>query len=221
MTARLPTVIFVDDDARLLAQYALLAQGSDRLRLAGTASCAAEALLACANSCPDVVVVDVRMPGTDGLSLTRTLLREQRRPQCPKILVLTAFACDEYLLEALGAGARGFLPKSCSWPEVEDGVQALAAGRVALPPALSARLIELVLPGKVDLSSLSSRELEVLRLLGSGASVRDVAARLYIAEATARTHVERLRRKLGVSSRTQLALAARAAGLWVLQDDDS
>ena len=218
MIARAPTVLFVDDDTELLSQYRLLAGASHRLRLAGAAPSAAEALRTCAISRPNVVVADVRMPGTNGLDLTRALLRGQPG-RSPKIVVLTAFACDEYLVEAVGAGARGFLPKSCSWPQLEDAVVAVDEGRLALPPALSARLVELLLPGELDLGGLSPREVEVLRLVGSGASPKEVASKLYIAEGTARTHIERLRRKLGANSRTQLALAARASGLWLHPDN--
>lgn len=212
MSAPQPRVLFVDDDAELLATLALLAEASGRVALGGTATSAAAALAGCRSSDPDVVIADVCMPGTDGLSFTRSLLRG--RPDAgPRVLVMTAFACDEYLLEALGAGARGFLPKTASWPELEDAILTVYQGGSALPAELSGRLVELLLPGRVDLGGLGEREMDVLRLVGAGSSPAEIAESLSMAEGTVRGHVEHLRKKLGVTSRAQLALRARAAGL--------
>ncbi|MGC8626778.1 MAG: response regulator [Acidimicrobiales bacterium] len=211
MSEAAPRVLFVDD-AELLATITLLANASERLVLAGTAKSAAAALEMYRKVAPDVVVVvDVRMPGTDGVSLTRALLRGRR--DGPQVLVMTAFACDEYLLEALGAGARGFLAKSASWPETVEAVLTVCRGGIALPAQFSARLVELLLPGRIDLSGLSEREMDVLRLIGAGASLEEIAESLNMAEGTARGHVEHLRKKLCLSNRVELALAARTAGL--------
>ncbi len=208
----LPKVLFVDDETELLETVSLLAGASERLVLAGTASSGAAALKACTVTALDVVVADVRMPGTDGLGLTRALLRG-RADARPRVLVMTAFACDEYLTEALGAGARGFLAKTASWPELEEAVETVHKGGIALPAEFSARLVDLFLPGRVDLSGLSGREVDVLRLVGSGASLREIANHLGMAEGTARGHVEHLRKKLHVANRAELTVAARKAGL--------
>jgi DNA-binding NarL/FixJ family response regulator len=208
----LPGVLFVDDDAELLATLSSLAEASERMALAGTATSGAAALKACTSGKPDVVVADVRMPGTDGLGLTRALLRG-RTDARPRVLVMTAFACDGYLTEALGAGARGFLSKTATWPELEEAVETVHKGGIALQAEFTARLVDLLLPGQVDLGELSPRELEVLRLVGMGASLQEIACALHMAEGTARGHMEHLRRKLRATNRAGLAVAARSAGL--------
>ncbi len=207
-----PRVLFVDDDPELLGTLALLSDTSECVDLAGTASSAVSAMEVLRPVRADVIVADVRMPGTDGLSLTRSLLRG-RPNDGPRVLVMTAFACDEYLLEALGAGARGFLPKTAPWPQLEQAILTVYGGGLALPAEFSDRLVQLLLPGRVDLSGLSAREMDVFRLVGAGASLDTIAGALNMAEGTARGHIEHLRKKLCVGSRAELALAARMAGL--------
>ena len=205
------TVLLVDDDAELLDSLAVLVEASARLTLAGIAASARPALEFCSTRRPAVALVDVRMPGPDGISLTRALCGGDRNRR-PRVVVTTAFPLDEYLLAALGAGASGFLPKGAPWAEVEEALVVVDRGGLALPAALSARLVDLVLPGQ-DLGTLSDRELQVLALVGSGLSTSEIAEQLVISEGTVRAHLEHLRAKLGARSRAELAAAAREAGL--------
>ncbi len=208
----IPHVLVVDDDADLLASLAVLFADSPRLALAGTATCTSDAIRACEQLRPDVVLADVRMPGPDGLSLTRTLTRGNRRG-VPKVLVTTGFVLDEYLLGALGAGACGFIPKTAPWAEVEAALLTVHAGGLVLPAELSAHLVELVLPGRAELGDLTPRELEVLTMVSTGRCAGQIAQSLFVSESTVKAHLEHLRTKLGASNRLELALIARSAGL--------
>lgn len=217
MTAGARTsVLLVDDDVELLSSLTVLTDRSELLELVGSATDARKARAICASRRPGVVLADVRMAGTDGISLTRTLTGGERLGR-PRVLVTTAFPLDEYLLAALGAGASGFLPKGVPWPELERALVTVDQGGIALPEQLSTHLVDLVLPARVDLSGLSSRELDVLALVGSGASLPLIAQALVLSEGTVRAHLEHLRTKLGAHNRVELALLARRAGLGYLE----
>lgn len=205
-------MLLVDDDDELLSSLAVLFGSSERLELGGTATNAREALAFCRAKRPHVVLADVRMPGLNGIALTRFLTEGSRQAR-PRVLVTTAFAIDEYLLAALGAGASGFVPKSSPWSEFDQALVTVHEGGIALPADLSAHLVELLLPGKPDLSVLSNRELEVLTLVGTGASRSQIAEALVLSEGTVRAHLDHLRIKLGARNRVDLALVARQAGL--------
>ena len=206
------SLLLVDDDADLLDSLALLVEASSQLSLAGRAINSAKALALSRRRRPDVVLADIRMPGHDGISLTRSLTGGNRHAR-PRILVTTAFPLDAYLLAALGGGASGFLAKGAPWPEIEQALVRVHRGEIVLPEAMSARLVELTLPGLPRLDSLTDRELQILALVGSGFSQADIARRFVLSESTVRAHLEHLRNKLDARSRAELALAAREAGL--------
>jgi DNA-binding NarL/FixJ family response regulator len=205
-------VLLVDDDVDLLHSMALLVEASFRLRLAGCAANTQDALDLCAQRHPDVVLADIRMPGRDGINLTRVLTGGDRQAR-PRVLVTTAFALDEYLLAALGGGASGFLPKGASWEDTEHALVRVDHGDIVLPEVMYSRLVDLILPGHAQLGSLSKREVEVLSMVGAGRTVPEIAAALVLSEGTVRIHLEHLRTKLGARSRTDLAIVAYQAGL--------
>ena len=151
------SVLLVDDDTDLLDSLQILVEASERLDLAGRVTNTADAIEHCRRHQPDVVLADIRMPGADGLSLTRTLTGGSRQGR-PRVLVTTAFPLDEYLLAALGGGASGFLSKAAPWAEIELALVTVNQGCIALPAALSARLVELMLPGRASLAVLTPRE---------------------------------------------------------------
>jgi DNA-binding NarL/FixJ family response regulator len=179
--------------------------GEQALRLAGTLK-------------PDVILMDVRMPVMDGVEATRHLHTSQ--PGC-RVIMLTTFDDDEYVFEALRNGAVGYLLKDSSPEKLFEAIRAAARGESFLQPSIAAKVVEefsrlanltpkhpQVLP-----EALSAREMEVLRLLASGASNREIATALFITEGTAKNHVTSILEKLGVKDRTQAALKAREAGL--------
>jgi DNA-binding NarL/FixJ family response regulator len=206
------SVLLVDDDTDLLDSLEILVEASEHLDLAGRATNTAHAIGHCRRHQPDVVLADIRMPGADGLSLTRTLTGGSRRGR-PRVLVTTAFPLDEYLLAALGGGASGFLAKGAPWAEIEQALVTIGQGGIAVPTALSARLVDLMLPGRPTLPALTPRELQILALVGAGDTQDEISAKLTISDSTVRAHLEHLRNKLGVRSRTELTIAAREVGL--------
>jgi DNA-binding NarL/FixJ family response regulator len=168
---------------------------------------------------PDVVLIDIRMPVLDGLAATRQILAQ---PDPPQVAVLTTFHVDEYVYAALAAGAAGFLLKDTPPREIAAAVRAVADGTATLSPKVTAGLIESYVDKKAAprkaqalrrLSSLSERELEVLRLLGTGESNAELAKQLFVSEATVKTYVSRLLAKLDLANRTQAAILAHEAGL--------
>jgi DNA-binding NarL/FixJ family response regulator len=167
---------------------------------------------------PDVVLMDIRMPGVDGLEATRRIVEEAE--EGPRILILTTFELDEYVFGALRAGASGFLLKR-STPEVLiEGIKVVAAGDGLLAPSVTRRLIQEFArqpgspaPPAAPLGTLTHREREVLALVGAGLSNGELAARLYISEATVKTHVKRILMKLGLRDRIQAVVLAYEAGL--------
>ena len=167
---------------------------------------------------PDVVLMDLRMPGTDGLTAIERLIGELADP--PVIVVLTTFDADQYVLRALRAGARGFLVKSTPPEELIGLVRVAAEGHTVLSPAAARRLIAASTDGLTSresarklVASLTEREAEVLACLGEGLSNAQIAARLYLSEATIKGYVSRTLEKLGCSNRTQAGLIAHDAGL--------
>jgi DNA-binding NarL/FixJ family response regulator len=167
---------------------------------------------------PDVVLMDVRMPGLNGLEATREIMRALRNP--PRVLVLTTFDLDEYVYEALRAGASGFLLKEAPAEQLVSAIRVVADGDALIAPSVTRRLIEEFANrprARAQLApwldELTSRELEVLRLLARGRSNAEIAADLVVGDATVKTHVARVLRKLGARDRTQAVVLAYEAGV--------
>lgn len=205
-------LVVVDDQAitRLGLRYAL---DRDGLRVVAEAADGESALAVVARCRPDVVVMDVRMPGRDGISATRALTAE---PGAPRVLVLTTFGLDEYLTGALRAGATGFVLKDAPPATLRAAVRAVASGAVFVDPAMAGRLAA-ALPAHPapapGLDRLTDRERDVLALVGAGRSNAEIAAALVVEESTVKTHVHRILTKLGLRNRVQAALLAQAAGI--------
>jgi len=214
------------------AGFAALLDTQPDFTVLGTASDGAEAVLACQELKPDVVLMDVRMPGTDGIEATRQLVAGPGH--VPRVLILTTFDLDEYVFDALRAGASGFLLKDATAERLFEAVRVVAAGEALLAPAVTRRLISEFtrirsgawgtraaggsVPGSVGpaaFAALTPRETEVLRLVAEGLSNPEIAARLVVTEETVKTHVSRILAKLGLRDRTQAVVAAYESGLVV------
>jgi DNA-binding NarL/FixJ family response regulator len=166
---------------------------------------------------PDVVLMDIRMPGLDGLEATRQVLAG---PEPPRVLILTTFDLNEYVYEAMKSGASGFLLKDVRPEQLAEAVRTVAAGDALLAPAITRRLIEEFVrrppPGQhapVELAELTDRELEVLKLIARGLSNGEIAKKLFISEATVKTHVTRILAKLDLRDRVQAVVLAYECGL--------
>ncbi len=218
-----PVRVIVADDQQIVraALAALLATQPDFVVVA-TAHDGAEAVRLCRELRPDVVLMDVRMPGVDGIEATR-LLTGGRPEDGPRVLVLTTFDLDDDVYDALRAGASGFLHQDVTAERLFDAVRVVTAGEALLAPAVTRRLIgELArlrpisaeLPSAV-LAGLTARELEVLRLVAEGLSNQQIAARLMVTEETVKTHVSHTLRKLGLRDRAQAVITAYESGLVV------
>src|SRR4051812_40933827 len=189
------------------------------LEVVGEAADGAQALRVVAELRPDVVLMDIRMPVMNGLEATRALLAEN--PDPPKVLILTTFDLDEYVYEALRAGASGFLLKDASAAELAHAVRVVASGDALLAPNITKRLIAEFsrvtraprAPLKDRIGDLTARETEVLSLIAQGLSNGEIAERLVVAEQTVKSHVGRILVKLGLRDRTQAAVFAYESGL--------
>lgn len=212
-TGTVTTVVIVEDEPLLRAGLRELLAAEDDLAVVGTAGDGPEALDVVDSTNPDVALVDIRLPFLDGIEVTRRITGNEGSP---RVLLLTTFGSEEYLIEGLRAGASGFLLKSASPEEVIAAIRTVAAGESVVAPALTSALIERAVrtqPKRRELPVLSPREVDVLRLLASGRSDKAIARSLGVALPTVKSHVHRVLSKLDVSSRTQAALAAREAGL--------
>ena len=222
MTARQPVRVVVADDHQVVrAGFAGLLATQPDFAVVATAADGAEAVRACRELSPDVVLMDVRMPGTDGIEATRQLVGAGSRPGGPRVLILTTFDLDEYVYDALRAGASGFLLKDVTAERLFDAVRVVAAGDALLAPAVTRRLIGEFArlrpaPGARPAAlaaALTPRGTEVLRLVAEGLSNPEIASRLVVTEETVKTHVSRLLGKLGLRDRTQAVVAAYESGL--------
>ena len=214
-------IVVADDHQVVRAGFAELLGTQPDFTVVGTAADGAEAVRICRERQPDVVLMDVRMPGTDGIEATRQLAGAG--PGGPRILILTTFDLDEYVYDALCAGASGFLLKDVTAERLFDAVRVIAAGEALLAPAVTRRLISefarqrpaAQAPAPAPLGSLTPRETQVLRLVAEGLSNPEIAARLVVTEETVKTHVSRMLAKLGLRDRTQAVVAAYESGLVV------
>ena len=211
-------VLLVDDQALFREGLRTLLSVYPDLEIVGEAANGREALAQVQQQSPDVVLMDLRMPELDGVSATRRL-RETKSP-C-RVIILTTFDDDEYLFDGLRAGAVGYLLKDVSSAKLVEAIRAAARGESFLQPAIAAKLVaefarldQLPEPKAQPLiDPLSTRELEILALVAEGASNKEIAAQLFIAEGTVKNHVTNILSKLGVRDRTQAALKARELGL--------
>jgi DNA-binding NarL/FixJ family response regulator len=213
-------VLLADDHAAIRAGLRMLLATAGDIEVVGEAADGATAVANARALRPDVVLMDVRMPGTDGVTATRQVVEEG----LADVLVLTTFDLDEYVFGALRAGAAGFLLKSAEANDLVDAVRHVAAGDGVVAPEVTRRVLA-ELAGAPDRSApaatsdallpadLTPRERDVLAALGQGLSNADIAQRLVISEATTKTHVSRVLAKLGVASRLQAAIVAREAGI--------
>ncbi len=211
-------VLLADDQALVRAGFRALIDAQSDLTVVGEASDGAHAVRLAKQEHPDVVLMDIRMPGMDGLEATRQIVAD---PGCAevRIVILTTFDLDEYVFEALRAGASGFLVKDTEPVDLLRGMRAVAAGEGLLSPGITRRLIEeFALRSRSPrppeaLDSLTEREREVVALVGAGLSNDEIAVRLMVSPATAKTHVSRSLSKLGARDRAQLVVHAYEAGL--------
>jgi len=211
-------VLLADDQALVRAGFRALLDAQDDISVVGEASDGASAVRLAARERPDVVLMDIRMPGLDGLEATRRIVADPALSSV-KIVILTTFDLDEYVFEALRVGASGFLVKDTEPVELLRGVRAVASGDALLSPGVTRRLIAQFASQAraprpaTELSGLTDREREVMALVGAGLSNDEIAERLVVSPATAKTHVSRAMVKLGARDRAQLVVFAYEAGL--------
>ena len=215
------TVLIADDQAMVRAGFAAVLDAHDGIRVVGQAADGAEAVLLAHELRPDVVVMDVRMPGMNGIEATQALQTPPRSSDyVPRVLMLTTFDIDDYVYAALRAGASGFLLKDALPADVVNAVRVIAAGEALLAPSVTRRLIEEVArqapAPQVDehlLSTLTAREREVLVLIARGRSNQEIATDLFIAEQTVKTHVGKILAKLALRDRVHAVVFAYDVGL--------
>jgi DNA-binding NarL/FixJ family response regulator len=216
-------VVVADDMALVRGGMRMILEADPGIRVVGEASNGAEAVELVIRHQPDVAVMDIRMPDVDGLEATRKL---QRRMPNTRVLVVTTFHLDEYVLAALRAGAAGFLLKDTAPDSLVDAVRTVAAGEALLSPAVTRQLIahyvqrptpDEALAGR--LSELTPREVDVMRLVARGMTNAEIAGQLFLGEGTIKTHVTSILSKLGLRNRTQIVVAAYESGLVELGQD--
>jgi DNA-binding NarL/FixJ family response regulator len=212
-------VLIVDDDALVRAGLSMMLAGSEDVRVVAEAADGGQVAAAVDAYRPDVVLMDIRMPGVDGLTATEDLCR---RAGAPHVIVLTTFDADDHVLRALRAGAAGFLLKDTPPQEIVRAIRLVAAGEAMLSPAVTRRLIQHVADdgaagrsaqARERLDRLTDREREVAVAIGQGKSNAEIAAELYMSVATVKAHVSRLLQKLELDNRVQIALLAHDAGV--------
>ncbi|MBM7169287.1 response regulator transcription factor [Streptomyces sp. G44] len=216
-------VLVVDDQFLIRAGLVGLLRAAPGIEVVGEAGDGDEAVELAARTRPDVVLMDIRMPGTNGITATARILAQAAEP-APRVLVLTTFDLDEYVYGALRAGASGFLLKDSGPERLLAAVAAVGGGDALFAPSVTRRLVEAFArqgagPGgdevrpPPDLAALTSREVEVLKMIARGLTNADIAERLYISEATVKTHLNRTMSKLGLDSRAQAVVVAYETGL--------
>ena len=212
------SVLLCDDQALVRDGFRMILGNEEDIIVVGEASDGREAVELTKRLLPQVVLMDVRMPSMNGIEATRRILASGVES---RVLILTTFDLDEYVYEALRAGASGFMLKDVTARQLVDGVHVVASGEALLAPTVTRRLLERFAPtlpggdepGPPALESLTERELEILTLLASGLSNAELGATLYLSEPTIKTHLSSIFRKLGVRDRVQAVIAAFDAGL--------
>ncbi|HEY1515957.1 MAG TPA: response regulator transcription factor [Solirubrobacteraceae bacterium] len=210
-------VLICDDQALVRAGFRAILGARPEIEVVGEAENGAEAVSLAGRRCPDVILMDIRMPVLDGVQATRRLVAEGSPA---RILVLTTFDLDEYVHAAIRAGASGFLLKDVTPAKLVEAIRIVAGGDALLAPSVTRRLLERfadTLPvgdrSSDALAQLTARETEVLRLLAGGMSNAEIAAELVVTEATVKTHISSLLRKLGLRDRVQAVILAYETGL--------
>jgi DNA-binding NarL/FixJ family response regulator len=211
-------VLIADDQALVRGGFRLILDAQPDIEVVGEASDGREALTRARDLAPDVVLMDIRMPELDGLEATRRLLRGGAG--AGKVLILTTFDLDEYVYEAMKAGASGFLVKDVRPEQLAEAVRVVVSGETLLAPAITRRLIEQFVSrpapspgGPRQLEELSERELEVLKLIARGHSNDEIALALFVSHATVKTHVTHILTKLRLRGRVQAVVLAYECGL--------
>jgi len=211
-------VLLADDQALVRAGFRALLDAQDDIQVVGEAGTGDEAVRLSGELTPDVVLMDIRMPGVDGLAATRQIASKERLHGV-KVVILTTFGLDEYVFEAIRSGASGFLVKDTEPAELVQAVRVVAAGEALLSPSVTRQLIsEFAARAKEPqavrgLGELTDREREVVALVAEGLSNDEIARRLFMSPATAKTHVSRALGKLGARDRAQLVVIAYESGL--------
>jgi DNA-binding NarL/FixJ family response regulator len=212
-------VALADDQELVRTGFRYILEAQDDIEVVAEASTGFEILAESAAHAPDVVLMDVRMPGMDGLEATRRLLSDSPS-QLPRVLMLTTFDADEYVYEALAAGASGFILKDVTRDDLVKAVRTIAAGDVLLAPSVTRRLIEqfvrrqpLAPKAARKIQHLTPREVDVLMLMATGLSNAEIAATLVVSENTIKTHVGSVFAKLAVRDRVQAVICAYQGGL--------
>ena len=209
-------VLLADDQTLVRSGFRMILRAEPDIDVVGEAADGAEAIALSRELDPDVVLMDVRMPNVDGIEATRRIIDGSKR--APRVLVLTTFDLDEYVFEALRAGASGFLLKDAPEEQLVSGIRIVAGGASLFAPAVTRRLIERFAGAEPPapppmLGELTPRELEVLRLVARGLSNAEIAAELVLSEHTAKTHVAHILDKLGLRDRVQAVVLAYESGL--------
>jgi DNA-binding NarL/FixJ family response regulator len=214
-------IVVADDHQIVRSGFAALLDTQPDFTVVGTAEDGADAVRVCRETSPDVVLMDVRMPGMDGIEATRQLTGPDE--DRPRIVILTTFDLDDYVYDALRAGASGFLLKDVTAEQLFDAVRVVAAGEALLAPTVTRRLIREFVRQRprtdasrdAIVATLTPRETQVLRLVAEGLSNPEIAARFTVTEETVKTHVSRILAKLGLRDRTQAVITAYETGLVV------
>ncbi|MEV3860561.1 response regulator transcription factor [Streptomyces sp. NPDC050095] len=217
------SVLIVDDQPMQRFGFRMLLESQDDLSVAGEAGTGTEAVRLAAELRPDVVLMDIRMPGMDGIEATRRIITTGTENNGPRILILTTFDMDEYAYAGLRAGASGFLIKDALPEELLAGIRAVAAGDAIVAPSLTRRLLDAYvhhLPAPATatapdprIAALTDREREILTVIGQGWTNSEIAERLHLAESTVKTHVSRILAKTGARDRVQAVIVAYDAKL--------
>jgi len=213
-------VLIADDQALVRAGFRVLLEAAPDLEVVGEAEDGEQAVTMAQSLGADVVLMDIRMPGTDGLEATRRILEADSSETGPRVLVLTTFDIDDYVYEALRSGASGFLLKDTDPAQLVDAIRIVARGDALLAPSVTKRLVrefasrpEVRRAHPQRLKDLTERELEVLSAVAQGLSNDEIAAKLFISPTTAKTHVSRVMMKLAARDRAQLVVMAYECGL--------
>jgi DNA-binding NarL/FixJ family response regulator len=210
-------VLIADDQSLVRSGFRMVLESADDLEVVGEAANGHQAISSARRLRPDVVLMDVRMPELDGIDATRRITEDS--DQSARVLILTTFDLDEYIYDALGAGASGFLLKDVPAEQLIDGIRVVAAGEALLAPSVTRRLIEdfsRARPAREEpagLGELTPREREVLELVARGLSNAEIAETLVVGETTVKTHVARVLMKLGLRDRVQAVVLAYESGI--------